>query len=54
MKHLNGGECYGSLCNKLITIVNYYLETGLSCIVYLPKSFMSVHFHCKTAFVIKT
>ena len=29
-----GGVCYGSLCNKLITIVNYYLETGLLCIVY--------------------
>ena len=26
-------ECYGSLCNKLITIVNYYLESGLFCIV---------------------
>ena len=26
--------CYSSLCNKLITIVNYYLETGLSYIVY--------------------
>ena len=27
-------ECYGSLCNKLITIVNYYLESGLFCIVW--------------------
>ena len=27
-------ECYSSLCNKLITIVNYYLEAGLFCIVY--------------------
>ena len=26
--------CYGSVCNKLITIVNYYLESGLFCIVY--------------------
>ena len=26
--------CYGSLYNKLIIIVKYYLETGLSCIVY--------------------
>ena len=26
--------CYGSLCNTLITIVNYYLETGLSSIVH--------------------
>ena len=24
----------GPLCYKLITIVNCYLETGLSCIVY--------------------
>ena len=24
----------GPLCYKLITIVNYYAETGLSCIVY--------------------
>ena len=23
-----------TLCNKLITIVSYYLETGLSCVVY--------------------
>ena len=27
-------SCYGSLCNKLFTIVSYYQETGLSCIVY--------------------
>ena len=26
--------CYGSVRNKLITIVNYYLEYGLFCIVY--------------------
>ena len=32
--NLMAGECYGSLCNKLITSVNYYLETGLFCIVY--------------------
>ena len=25
--------CYIPLCNKLITIVSYYLETGLFCIV---------------------
>ena len=48
------GHCYGSLCNKLITIVIYYLESCLFCIVYLPKSFISVLFHCKTAFVTKT
>ena len=27
-------DCYGSPCNKLITIVNYYLEIGLFCVVY--------------------
>ena len=25
-------DCYGSLCNKLIAIVNYYLVTGYSCV----------------------
>ena len=33
MQHLKGGVL-GPLCYKLITIVNYYLEIGLSCIVY--------------------
>ena len=33
-KLITAAECYGSTCNKLITIVNYYLESGLSCIVY--------------------
>ena len=34
MQTLNGGEVLGPLCYKLITIVNYYVETSLSCIVY--------------------
>ena len=42
----------GPLCYKLITVVNCYLETGLTCL--LPKSFVSVHFHCVAPFVIKT
>ena len=28
----------GPLCYKLITIVNCYLETGLTCFVYYPKA----------------
>ena len=42
------------LCYKLITIVNCYLETGLSCIVYCPKSFTYVNCHGTTTFVIET
>ena len=34
MQTLNGGGVLGLLCYKLITIVNCYLETGLTCIVY--------------------
>ena len=34
LKTLNGGGVLGPLCYKLITVVNCYLETGLSCIVY--------------------
>ena len=34
MQTRNDGGVLGPLCYKLITIVNYYLETGLSCIVY--------------------
>ena len=30
----NEYQLLGPLCYKLITIVNCYLETGLSCIVY--------------------
>ena len=32
--YANGGGVLGLLCYKLITIVNCYLETGLTCIVY--------------------
>ena len=35
----------GPLCYKLITTVNCYLETGLSCIVHWPKGFTYVHCH---------
>ena len=28
----------GPLCYKLITVVNCYLETGLTCFVYCPKA----------------
>ena len=38
MQTLNGGGELGPLCNKLITIVNCYLETGLTCFVYCPKA----------------
>ena len=34
MQTPNGGGVLGPLCYKLITTVNCYLETGLSCIVY--------------------
>ena len=34
MQTLNGGGVLDPLCYGLITIVNCYLETGLSCIVY--------------------
>ena len=44
----------GPLCYKLITIVNCYLETGLTCFCLLPKSFVSVLFHCVAPFVIET
>ena len=38
MQTLNGGGVLGPLCYKLITIVNCYLETGLTCFVYCPKA----------------
>ena len=41
-KLLTVGECYGPLCNKLITIVNYYLEIGLSLLFIESKA--SYHF----------
>ena len=34
MQTLNGGGVLGPLFYYLIKIVNCYLETGLSCIVY--------------------
>ena len=34
MQTLNGRGVLGPLCYELITIVNYYVETGLSLIVY--------------------
>ena len=33
---------------------NCYLETGLICFCLLPKSFVSVLFHCVAPFVIET
>ena len=54
MQTLNGGGVLGPLCYKLITIVNCYLETGLTCFVYYLKSFVSVHFHCVAPFVFET
>ena len=43
MQTLNGGVVLGPLCYKLITIVNCYLETGLTCFVYCPKAlYMSI------------
>ena len=37
MQTLNGGGVLGPLCYKLITIVNCYLETGLTCFVYFAQ-----------------
>ena len=34
----------GPLCYKLITIVNCYLETGLTCFVYCPKALYLIIF----------
>ena len=38
MQTLNGGGVLGPLCYNLITVVNCYLETGLTCFVYCPKA----------------
>ena len=54
MQTLNVGGVFGPLCYKLITIVGCYLGTGLSCIVYWPKSYTYVHYHWNTAIVIST
>ena len=34
----------GPLCYKLITIVNWYLEAGLTCFVYCPKALYLIIF----------
>ena len=34
----------GPLCYKLITIVNCYLEAGLTCFVYCPKALYLIIF----------
>ena len=34
----------GPLCYKLITIVNCYLETGLTCFVYCSKALYLIIF----------
>ena len=44
MQTLNGGGLLGSLCYKLITIVNCYLEAGLTCFVYCPKALYLIIF----------
>ena len=38
MQTLNGGGVLGPLCYKSIAIVNCYLENGLTCFVYCPKT----------------
>ena len=40
----------GPLCYKLITIVNCYLEAGLTCFVYSPKALYLIIFICGTLF----
>ena len=40
----NGGGVLGPLCYKLITIVNCYLEAGLTCFVYYPKALYLILF----------
>ena len=46
MQTLNGGGVLGPLSYmyKLITIVNCYLETGLTCFVYCPKALYLIIF----------
>ena len=44
MQTLNGGGVLGPLCYKLITIVNCYLEAGLTCFVYCPKALYLIIF----------
>ena len=44
MQTLNGGGVLGPLCYRLITIVNCYLEAGLTCFVYCPKALYLIIF----------
>ena len=44
MQNLNGGGVLGPLCYKFITIVNCYLEAGLTCFVYCPKALYLIIF----------
>ena len=45
MLHLvNNNILLGPLCYKLITIVNCYLEAGLTCFVYCPKALYLIIF----------
>ena len=44
MQTLNGGGVLGPFCYKLITIVNCYLEAGLTCFVYCPKALYLIIF----------
>ena len=44
----------GPLCYKLITIVNLLFRNWFDLFCLLPKSFVSVHFHCVAPFVIET
>ena len=39
-----GKRVLGPLCHKLITIVNCYLEAGLTCFVYCPKALYLIIF----------
>ena len=50
MQTLNGGGVLGPLCYGLVTIVNCYLEAGLTCFVYCPKALYLIIFDfCKLA-----
>ena len=54
MQTLNGGGVLGPLCYELITIVNCYLEAGLTCFVYCPKALYLIIFIVWHPFVIET
>ena len=53
-KLLTVGGCDGPHCNKLITIVNYYLEPCSICIVIDPKASCLLIVFLNSAFVTKT